>query len=89
MERLPRVHADCRNFAPVDVAKGVCHRTKDLTCADGEGCEHFAQTARCKFCRSFAPSVDAFLGTCTAVPSRPMAYPDLNAVTCRHYVARD
>ncbi len=88
MESQPRVHADCRNFAPVDVAKGICHRTKTLTLADGEACEHYSRTARCKFCASFEPSTDAFLGTCTASASRPIAYPDLSAVTCGHYVER-
>ncbi len=86
MARQPALHLDCRNFAPVDVAKGICHRTKDLVMADTEACEHFARTAKCKFCRAFEPH-DAFLGTCTAVPTRPMAYPDLAAVTCPHFVA--
>ena len=88
MESQPRVHADCRNFAAVDVAKGICHRTKDLILADGEACEHHAQMARCKFCQSFAPSSGEFIGTCTAGPSRPMAYPELSAVTCAYFVAR-
>ncbi len=80
-----RTHRDCRNLAPVDVAKGVCHRTKDLVLVDTVACEHFEQVPRCGVCAAFASSTDPFLGTCTAVPSRPMAYPDLLAITCEHF----
>jgi hypothetical protein len=30
---------DCRNYAPVDVVKGVCHASKLIVLADGETCE--------------------------------------------------
>ncbi len=83
-----RTHLDCRNFAPVDVAKGICHRTKDLILADADACEHFDRTAKCKFCQSFEAADAPFLGTCTASASRPMTYPDLVAVTCAQFVAR-
>lgn len=81
-------HLDCRNFAPVDVAKGICHRTKGVILADTEACEHFERTAKCKFCQSFEPGTAPFLGACTATPSRPMTYPDLVAITCAQFVAR-
>jgi 4-hydroxyphenylacetate decarboxylase small subunit len=84
----PRAHLDCRTFAPVDVAKGICHRTKELILADGAACEHYEQTAKCKFCESFQPEESPFLGTCRAAKSQPMTYPDLVAVTCPQYVAR-
>jgi hypothetical protein len=81
-------HRDCRNLAVVDVAKGICHRTKLLVVADGTACECFELLPRCHLCGLFEQAPDPFLGTCTAVPSRPMAYPDLIAVTCEHYRPR-
>ncbi len=78
-------HMDCRNYAPLDVVKGVCHRTKELRPADAEHCEHFVATQKCKFCSHFVPT-EAYLGTCSAVANRPMTYPDLIAVTCESFV---
>ncbi len=79
-------HLDCRNFAAVDVARGICHRTKELIAADGEPCEHFVAIAKCKFCDHFAPSQE-YLGTCKAAPQKPITYPDLIAVTCEMFTA--
>ena len=79
-------HMDCRNFAAVDVAKGVCHRTKELVLADEEHCEHFVPTPKCKFCNHFVAG-EQYLGACGADPAKPMTYPDLIAVTCDMFVA--
>ncbi len=79
-------HLDCRNFAAVDVAKGICHRTKGLILADGDHCEHFAAIQKCKFCSRFT-ATEQYLGTCGADPSKPMTYPDLITVTCEMFVA--
>lgn len=77
-------HMDCRNYAAVDVAKGICHRTKELVLADADHCEHFAATQKCKFCNHFIAG-HPYLGTCDAIPSKPMTYPDLIAVTCENF----
>ena len=77
-------HMDCRNFAAVDVAKGICHRTKELVLADAEHCEHFVATQKCKFCYHFVAG-DQYLGMCKAVSSKPMTYPDLITVTCEMF----
>ena len=77
-------HMDCRNFVAIDVAKGVCHRTKDVVLADGESCEHFLAIPKCRLCGHFAPTGE-HLGACHAVAHRPMAYPDLIAVTCEMF----
>jgi len=79
-------HMDCRNSAAVDVAKGICHRTKGLVLADAEQCEHFIATQKCKFCDHFVEGVQ-YLGTCNAVPRKPMTYPDLITVTCEMFTA--
>ncbi len=81
-------HWDCRNYAPVDVAKGICHRTKDLVLADGDHCEHFTATQKCKFCSHYIAGVDPFIGICDAATAKPMTYPDLITVTCGHFAAK-
>ncbi len=81
-------HFDCRNCAPVDVAKGICHRTKELVPADGDHCERFIATQKCKFCSHYSAGLEPFIGMCEAVPSKPMTYPDLIAVTCADFIAK-
>jgi 4-hydroxyphenylacetate decarboxylase small subunit len=80
-------HMDCRNYVAVDVAKGICHRTKELLPADADGCEHGAPVQKCKFCDYFVAG-GQYLGTCAAVPARPMTYPDLVTVTCENFARR-
>ncbi len=81
-------HLDCRNYAPVDVAKGICHRTKELVLADEAHCDHFTATQKCKFCLHYTAGAEQFIGTCEAGPNTPMTYPDLIAVTCEVFVAK-
>lgn len=78
-------HMDCRNYAPLDVAKGICHRTKEVVLADAEHCEDFKATQKCKFCKHFV-GTGQHLGVCDAVPGRPMTYPELISVTCENFV---
>jgi 4-hydroxyphenylacetate decarboxylase small subunit len=73
---------DCRNFAPVDVAKGICHATKQMVPADGKACKMFEKLPKCKYCKNYTPGEEEYLGTCAASPFRPMTYPDLAGVTC-------
>jgi 4-hydroxyphenylacetate decarboxylase small subunit len=77
-------HMDCRNYAALDVAKGVCHRSKELVLADTDRCEHFVATQKCKFCDHFV-AVSQYLGACGAVSGKPMTYPDLITVTCENF----
>lgn len=86
MDRVLR-HVDCRNFAALDVVKGICHRCKELVVGDAEHCEHFVVLPKCRFCEHFVAS-QQFLGVCNAVPWRPMTYPDLLAVTCEMFTVR-
>jgi 4-hydroxyphenylacetate decarboxylase small subunit len=81
-------HLDCRNYAPVDVAKGICHAHKRLVMADDESCERFEKLPRCKHCANYAPGPQEYLGTCQASPARPMTYPDLSGVTCESFAWR-
>jgi 4-hydroxyphenylacetate decarboxylase small subunit len=85
-ERLK--HLDCRNFALVDVAKGICHLKKQLLLADGESCETFQKLPKCKHCQNYAAGEQRYIGICGASISRPMTYPDLVAVTCEQFAWR-
>ena len=78
-------HLDCRNFAPVDVAKGICHIRKRITLADGESCELFERLPKCRHCTNYSPGKEEYLGICEASTSRPMTYPDLIGVTCEWF----
>jgi 4-hydroxyphenylacetate decarboxylase small subunit len=76
---------DCRNYAPLDVAKGICHARKQLILADGEACELFERLPKCKHCAQYAAGEVEYLGVCAASPARPMTYPDLIGVTCEQF----
>ena len=81
-------HRDCRNYAPIDVVKGICHRTKAIVQADGDGCQDFDLMPKCRNCGQFTPKPGApELGLCQASQHEPkfFAYPDMVAVTCEHY----
>jgi len=76
---------DCRNYAPVDVIKGVCHSSKLTVLADGETCSRFEKLPKCKFCGQYEAGPEEFAGICRASASRPMTYPDLCGVTCEFF----
>ena len=88
MEKLH--HRDCRNFAPVDVAKGICHRTKEMVASDGDHCESCVATPKCRGCKNFTGDKERIeLGVCEASTAVPkfFAYPDMVAVTCEWFQA--
>ena len=80
-------HCDCRNYAAVDVLKGICRRTKELVLGDEPHCAHFASLAKCANCSHFALSDEEYMGICGAETEKPWTYPDLVAITCKMYVA--
>lgn len=84
MEQTNR-HMDCRNYAPVDVAKGICHARKEMVLADTEACELFTRLPKCKHCQHYIPGAEEYLGSCSAVKILPMTYPDLASVTCEWF----
>ncbi len=85
MERSWR-HVDCRNYAPVDVVKGICHVKKQVVLAGESSCETFDKLPKCSHCQHYLAGEREYLGKCTAVASQPMAYPDMTAVTCEDFV---
>jgi len=76
---------DCRNYAAVDVVKGICHATKGYVFADGDTCELFEKLPKCKHCQNYTPSQEEFIGICACSAPSQMTYPDLIAVTCEHF----
>ena len=82
-------HLDCRNYAPIDVVKGICHLTKETVLADDESCPSFDSLPKCRACRLYSPGEEAYVGTCGATPDLPMTYPDLVAVTCEGFAWKD
>jgi 4-hydroxyphenylacetate decarboxylase small subunit len=83
-------HRDCRNFAPIDVSKGICHVSKDIVLADTEQCASFNRTPKCNNCKRFDRTTGELeMGTCLASTHDPkyFAYPDMVAVTCGEYQA--
>ena len=82
-------HMHCRNYAPIDVVKGVCHVTKDVVQADDHACPSFDRLPRCSECGRYVAGRDEYAGVCTAAPDRPMTYPDLVAVTCETFEWRN
>ena len=82
-------HFDCRNFAPLDVVKGVCHRSKDLVAGDDPACELHEPLPRCRHCGHFAASEQPHLGTCQVREPGVFTYPDLAAVNCEWFQWRE
>ena len=82
-------HMDCRNYAPIDVIKGICHRTKATILGDDGACPALDRLPRCRACQSYASGEAEYLGTCGAASDRPMTYPDLVAVTCEWFEWKD
>jgi 4-hydroxyphenylacetate decarboxylase small subunit len=81
-------HRDCQNFAAIDVAKGICHRTKELVQADAEQCPGCVPLRKCANCNQFSATSGVIgMGVCGASKAEPkfFAYPDMVATTCELY----
>ncbi len=77
-------HNDCLNFCPLDVAKGLCRRTNELTLIDTDTCECYERLPKCKFCANYVATGDG-MGICKAEKGDPWAYPEMIAVTCEWF----
>ncbi len=82
---VPSRHMHCRNYAPVDVVKGICHVTKEIVQADDGACPAFDRLPRCAECKRYVSGEAEYVGACSAEPGAPMTYPDLIAVTCESF----
>jgi len=76
-------HADCQNFIPIDVAKGICHANGDkIILIDSETCPQFAAVPKCKICKCFTNVDENNIGTCEASKNKTWTYADLKAINC-------
>lgn len=83
-------HTDCRNFIPIDVAKGICRVQDKRILIDTPICDNFDALPKCKNCAYFAEDGgEEGLGVCQADEKRtPWTFADLPAVTCGMYRTR-
>lgn len=79
---------DCRDYAPIDVVKGVCHTTKTIVESEAVQCGDAILMPKCKHCTQFtADSEIVEMGVCQASTSDPkfFAFPDMVTVTCEWF----
>ena len=83
-------HMDCRNFIPIDVAKGICHAHGDkIILIDGDDtCPQFDTLPKCKFCTNFTDVDDKGIGGCEGFKVKDWTYSNLKAVTCEKYAGK-
>ena len=68
-------HADCRNFTPIDVAKGICHANNDsIILIDSETCPMFTPIAKCKCCKCFIEADENNIGICDGFKIKDWTY---------------
>ena len=79
-------HKTCRNYAPVDVVKGLCHLSKNLVDAASPSCDQCEALPLCKLCKHYTATSKEFVGSCSAQKTPFFTYPDLVATTCEWFV---
>jgi 4-hydroxyphenylacetate decarboxylase small subunit len=77
-------HADCDNFVPLDVAKGICRLSDEVVLIDSEVCGNFEQIPKCRDCKFFRID-EAELGTCTGREKQYWADGNYRAQLCREF----
>lgn len=86
MGKTEYAHRDCRNYAPLDAARGICHKTKEVVAADEKNCECFSCLPRCCRCSNYAADESKpQVGICRRSPNNFLAYGDMTAKTCRDF----
>ncbi|QXM06897.1 4-hydroxyphenylacetate decarboxylase small subunit [Crassaminicella indica] len=78
-------HHDCLNFAPIDVAKGICRITNKIIFTDTNTCPKFIALKKCKNCAHFTNPNSKNIGTCLGLEKESWTYGELCAVTCEGY----
>lgn len=91
MKETQNLYRDSRNYAAVDVAKGIDLRTKQIVSADDVD-PRFERLPKCKHCKNFTPHAEKIeVGVCEASMNDPkfIAYPEMVAVTCGMYEEKE
>jgi hypothetical protein len=86
MEQI--TYRNARDYAPIDVRKGIDLITKKIVSADALAPKGYKPLSKCRICKNYQPD-DEFTGVCNASAHEPkfMAYADMCAVTCEKFVA--
>jgi 4-hydroxyphenylacetate decarboxylase small subunit len=77
-------HDDCKNFIPIDAAKGLCAWTNEMIAIDSECCPKYDALPKCKNCKSFTDATKDGLGTCVGLEDKSFwSYGEMPAVNCQ------
>ncbi len=85
MPELERKHNECENFAPVDVAKGICRLTNEIVLIDSAVCAEYEAIARCGGCAFFANAAPDGIGTCKGLQKEYWTSNNYRAELCEGY----
>ena len=88
MKTANLTYRDTRDYAPIDVIKGIDLRTHEVVMADDAAPATATAMPKCGLCKHYTPD-DETLGVCEASPDRFFAYADMVAVTCGMFEEKD
>ncbi len=88
MSKAELRHDDCRNFIPIDVAKGFCNAKKMNVMIDTPVCGKFEALPKCKNCANFKDATEDNMGKCVGFDDGYWAFADLKAANCEKYEAK-
>lgn len=77
-------YKDTRNYASIDVIKGIDLLTGKKVLADDLAPEGYEAMPKCKFCKNYKVK-DNYLGTCGCSTNGFMAYGEMKATTCQSF----
>lgn len=85
MAELIRKHSDCENFAPVDVAKGICRLSNEKVLIESPVCPNFEALPKCGSCGFFKNPDKEGIGTCAGLQKEYWTAANYNAGLCEGY----
>ena len=88
MAKITSKHHDCRNFIPIDVAKGICNLINQNVLIDSDVCPEFAEISKCKNCSNFKDPDETMVGNCVGFADNYWTYGNLNGVLCEKYQSK-
>ncbi|WP_093688760.1 4-hydroxyphenylacetate decarboxylase small subunit [Sporolituus thermophilus] len=85
MDKAALNHNDCRNFIPIDVAKGICNVHQKEILTDGQICPKFDAMPKCKHCANFTEPDEKLIGRCLGFGDNYWTFGELKAAVCEHF----
>lgn len=77
-------HSDCKNFALLDVAKGLCRWSDAIVLIDAPLCPEFETLPKCAHCKLYADDGEG-LGKCAGYAKPYWIDGNFNASLCRYF----